>query len=344
MPEFVLPVQYLRQIAELVRLFGVDPEEWLTRSQLTLKQIDEASFQPSLDVFCHLTEDALLLTGEPALGLLLGERLVINTHGILGFAAQQSESLIQAIQLVQRYIALRTTLFDLEHEQDEVSQLEHIRFRANFALGTCERTLLEAVMLAVKNIFDAITLGCARPRQVNFPFSEPTYSHLTIDMFGCEVAYGQNWAGFTLDTVLLEQPLKMADPAAFREAEKICQQELGKLTAKTSTSAGVRRIMLEKQHGFPSLNVTARLFNLTPRTLHRRLLLEGTSFKEILEEVRHTLAVEHLKAGHLTMGEIAYTLGYTDLANFRRAFKRWTGIAPSYYLKHLPRTAGKTTE
>jgi AraC-like DNA-binding protein len=128
----------------------------------------------------------------------------------------------------------------------------------------------------------------------------------------------------------------MADPAAFREAEKICQQELAKLTAKTSTSADVRRIMLEKQHGFPSLNVTARLFHLTPRTLHRRLLDEGTSFKEILEEVRHTLAVEHLKAGHLTMGEIAYTLGYTDLANFRRAFKRWAGMPPSHYLKQLP--------
>lgn len=333
MPDFVLPVQYLRQIAELVRIFGVNPGDWLARSQLTLNQIDEASLQPSFEVFCHLTEDALLLTGEPALGLLLGERLVINTHGILGFAAQQSESLSQAIQLVQRYIALRTTLFDLEHEHNETTQLEHLRFRANFALGACEQMLLEAVMLAVKNIFDTITLGCARPRQVSFPFPEPTYASLAIDMFGCEVAYGQSWAGFTLDTELLEQPLKMADPAAFREAEKICQQELRKLEAKTSTSAGVRRIMLEKQHGFPSLNVTARLLHLTPRTLHRRLLEEGTSFKEILEEVRCTLAVEHLKAGHLTMGEIAYTLGYTDLANFRRAFKRWTGIPPSHYLR-----------
>lgn len=334
MLDFVLPVQYLRQIAELVRAFGVSQEDWLARSQLTLNQINDANFQPGFEVFRQLTEDALLLTDEPALGLLLGERLVINTHGILGFAAQQSESLSQAIQLVKRYLALRTTLFDLEHEHDETNRLELLRFRANFNLGASERTLLEAVMLAVKNIFDTITLGYARPRQVSFPFPEPTYANLAIDLFGCEVAYEQSWAGFTLDTELLGQPLKMADPAAFREAEKICQQELGKLTAKTSTSAGVRRIMLEKQHGFPSLNVTARLFHLTPRTLHRRLLEEGTSFKEILEEVRHTLAVEHLKAGHLTIGEIAYTLGYTDLANFRRAFKRWTGTPPSHYLRH----------
>ena len=81
---------------------------------------------------------------------------------------------------------------------------------------------------------------------------------------------------------------------------------------------------------FPSLNVTARLFHLTPRTLHRRLLDEGSSFKEILEQVRH-LAVEYLKAGHLSIEEIAYSLGYTDMANFRRAFKRWEAMPPSRY-------------
>ena len=48
-------------------------------------------------------------------------------------------------------------------------------------------------------------------------------------------------------------------------------------------------------------------------------------------DVRRVLAVERLKCGHLTIQKIAYTLGYTDLANFRRAFKRWQGVPPSVY-------------
>ncbi|WP_447592184.1 AraC family transcriptional regulator [Aquipseudomonas campi] len=335
MVDFVLPVQYLRQIAEQLRIGGVEPEGWLAHHGLSSSQLHDAHFQLDFNLFRQLIEDALAVSREPALGLLLGERLVINTHGVLGFAAQQSESLRQAIQLVQRYLAVRTTLFELEYGQDEESQMACIRLRANFDLGDSAPTVLEAVMLSIRNIFDAITLGCARPKRVSFPFPEPAYAHLATELFGCEVAYGQPWAGFTLDAEQLDQPLKMADPSAFQEAEKICQRELEKLGAKVSTSAGVRRVMLEKQHGFPSLNVTARLFNLTPRTLHRRLLAEGTSFKEILEEVRHTLAVEHLKTTHLTMEEIAYTLGYTDLANFRRAFKRWEGIPPSIYRQRL---------
>jgi AraC-like DNA-binding protein len=105
--------------------------------------------------------------------------------------------------------------------------------------------------------------------------------------------------------------------------EKIAQQQ--------SWRAKLRRVLLETQHGFPSLNVAARLFNLTPRTLHRRLLDEGSSYSAVLNEVRHMLAVEHLKTGKLSIQEIAYALGYTELSNFRRAFKRWESVSPSAY-------------
>ena len=76
---------------------------------------------------------------------------------------------------------------------------------------------------------------------------------------------------------------------------------------------------------------TARLLYVTPRTLHRRLQREQTSYKQILREVRHALAIEHLKSGRLSVEEIAWTLGYSDVANFRRAFRQWEGVAPSDY-------------
>lgn len=192
-------------------------------------------------------------------------------------------------------------------------------------------SLREDGELAIKNLFDAVSLGASGVMRVSFPFACPDYAWLAAEMLRCEVIYDAGWTGFSLPLGLLDQPLKMANPTSFREAELICQRELDKLEQAVSMSSRVRRIMLEKHSGFPSLNVTARLFHLTPRTLHRRLLEEGTSFKDILEQVRHTLAVEYLKAGHLSIEEIAYTLGYTDIANFRRAFKRWEAMPPSRY-------------
>lgn len=186
-------------------------------------------------------------------------------------------------------------------------------------------------MLSIKNILDSISMGACEVREVAFPFESTGYAALARDLFGCEVRYGASWAGFILPPEVLDVPLKLADPEAFREAALICQRELDKLTANESLSARVRRLLLEKQTGFPSLKVTARLFHMTPRTLHRRLLEEGTSYREILESVRHTLAIEHLKSGRFSIEEIAYTLGYSDLANFRRAFKRWEAVPPSSF-------------
>jgi AraC-like DNA-binding protein len=331
MSDFLLPVLYLRQFAEQLRIMGKSPGDWLEQCGVDTQQLDEPNFQPGYALFSRLIERALQLSDEPALGLLVGERLLVNTHGILGFAALQSESLRQAIALLERYLAVRTTLVSLRHVHDAEAQQEHIQLIPRYPLGPIERSVLEAVMLAIKNVLDATTLGNVRLQQVSFPFPAPGYAQLAQAMFNCPVTYAQPWAGFTFASALLDQPLRMADPAAFREAELICQRELRKLGETTSLGARIRRLMLEKHNGFPSLIVTARLFHLTPRTLHRRLLDEGTSFKQILEEVRHSLAVEHLKAGHLSVEEIAYSLGYNDVANFRRAFKRWEGVPPSGY-------------
>lgn len=63
----------------------------------------------------------------------------------------------------------------------------------------------------------------------------------------------------------------------------------------------------------------------------RRLADDGTSYREILESVRHALAVERVKAGKLGLQEIAFLLGYDSLGNFRRALIRWESMSPSEF-------------
>ncbi len=70
---------------------------------------------------------------------------------------------------------------------------------------------------------------------------------------------------------------------------------------------------------------------MTSRTLHRRLIDEDTCYREILEEVKQTLAISYLSNTDMTIKEISYFLGYEDNRNFSRAFKRWQGISPSKY-------------
>lgn len=326
---FPLPMYYVHQIAEQINSMGGDVNVWLAHNHLQENQLTDPALTLPFSTFRQLILDALQITQEPALGLLIGERLLLNTHGILGYAAMNSSTIRQAVEVFERYIRLRTPLV-APHHQIKGKQFR-IVFEESYPLGDIRRPVLEAVVLTVKNVLDYITMGARNVQQVAFAFATPGYAALAEDLFNCEVKYQQDWTGFALSVDVVDVPLKMNDPTTFREASQICQRELEKLSRNESLAMRVRRVMLEKGNGFPSLNVTARLFHLTPRTLHRHLIEEGTSYKAILEDVRHNLAVEHLKSSRLSIQEIAFSLGYTDIANFRRAFKRWEGIAPSEY-------------
>lgn len=329
--DVTLPAYYLRQIAEQVGEAGVPADGWLARRGLGPQRLAEPLVTLAFAEFRLLILDALAMSREPALGLLVGSRLLVNTHGILGYAAMSGGSIRQVLAMAEKYISLRENLVAIAHEERDDELI--VRFTPCLPLGDIERPVLEAVVLAIKNIVDFITLGSCRIRRVAFPFAADRSAALARELFGCPVSYGSPWAGFTLPLAVIDQPLRMADPAAFQDATRICQQELDRRHDQETLAARVRRLLLQTQSDFPSLQLTARYFHLTPRTLHRRLEDEGTSFRQIQEEVRHALALEYLKAGKLSIQEIAYTLGYTQIANFRRAFKRWEQVPPSQYGK-----------
>lgn len=327
MNDEALPLHYVRLMADLLSGMGVDVPKVLASADLQLADLSDGQRGLGFAPFLKMVHAGLAATHEPALGLLVGERLRINTHGMLGYAAMNSSTLRQAVSLLEIFLPLRTTLVTVSQKVhgDEI----WVGFPVARPLDGLELTVSEAVLLTIKNLIDQITLGACQVRRVCFQQPAPTYADLARDMFGCDVMYGQDWTGLVLPEAGLDLPLSSADPTSFDEAARLCREELDKRDVNAPLSIQVRRNLLSRQHGFPPLQLVARQFNLTPRTLHRRLVDEGTSFQQILDEVRQHLAVQYLQAGKLSLQEIAYTLGYNDPANFRRAFKRWTGQAPS---------------
>jgi len=76
---------------------------------------------------------------------------------------------------------------------------------------------------------------------------------------------------------------------------------------------------------------------MTSRTLRRRLKDEELSFSEIVDDVYRALAVEYLKTTHMSVDDIGMLMGFNDVANFRKAFRRWTGQTPSEIRRDVPR-------
>jgi len=324
--KFALPVQYIRQLVDQVARMNAEMPASFRRKQWDAPLAGDVQML-ALDEFEQLVQDAIAATGEPAFGLLVGERMQINSHGMLGYAAMNSATLRDAVTLMEQYLQIRTQLVRVRHVT--MGGAVRVIFEEAIPLQVVRHSVLDTIVLTVKNLFDHITGGAVRTLQVCFPYAAPSYAPLAGEMFGCPVHYSQPWCGFTFAAEGLDIALSMADPVTLHQAVQVCQRELDKSTQQQSWAGKLQRLLLPGV--FPSLNVAARLFNVTPRTLHRRLVEEGTSYRAAIDEVRQRLAVEHLKLGKLSIDEIAFTLGYTDTANFRRAFIRWTGVSPSVF-------------
>ncbi len=97
-----------------------------------------------------------------------------------------------------------------------------------------------------------------------------------------------------------------------------------------STATLVRAEVVEQLPAADARRVS-RALNMSVRSLQRKLAREGTSFKAILDEARHQLAIRYVRDSELPLREITGRLGFSDPGNFARAFRRWEGVPPNRY-------------
>ena len=105
-----------------------------------------------------------------------------------------------------------------------------------------------------------------------------------------------------------------------------------RLTAPASFLEDVRNAIAEELIAGEATaeNIAMRL-NLSPRTLHRRLVENGSAFRKVKDDLLRTRAEKLLIQQKITLGEVSYLLGYSEPANFNRAFRRWTGTTPAQW-------------
>ena len=151
-------------------------------------------------------------------------------------------------------------------------------------------------------------------------------SHLPVP-----VRYGQPEYAIRVPRVLMEMPLRLADPNAAAMAREACERELKarKSTREDVLTARVRTVLAASSDQLPTLEEVADTLHVSTRTLKRRLQEEGRNFRALVDHVLCERATQMLQEEGLSVSEVAFRLGYNDVSNFSRAFRRWTGQSPS---------------
>lgn len=326
-----IPVAYGHLILTVAEGLGVARATMLEGLNIPANLLDTADGRLSMLQANSLLYRGLRLSGNPAFGYEIGLHSSLTTHGFIGYGLLSYPTLRAAAEFGGKFLALRLPNL-------------HLRVYAEGTQGVVE--VSETLMLgAVRQcMFDLFLVGlwrmvpvlgaqqAAAQKQVElwFDYPQPEYAqHYRERLPRMQFATGANQLRFPAH--LLDLPLNTADPLTARLVTQQCEQELTALGYTGDIAAQVRALLAAPRDGYPDLDAIANRLHLSSRTLKRRLQQRGLGFQQLLDEARRRDALRLLDDASLGIEQIALRVGYSDPANFTRAFRKWTGLAPSAY-------------
>ncbi len=304
---------------ELARAAGIKPE--------SLQDVDARVPRDALTRFWHL---AVQTTGEPCFGLTVIRYAAPTSFHALGYAVLASETLKEALERIVRYRRLIGDIVTLSLEERD----DRYRFTIDVSSSP------GAVPFEAVDAFAATIVRQARllrgdralaPLAVSLQRPEPAISAPFQRAFRAPVSFSQPLNFLEFRRADLELRLPAANAELARRNDEVVVRYLARLE-EAGLSTRVQQAVLDTlPNGAPTKQMVARRLGMSPRNLQRHLATEGTSFKELLNDARMSLARTYIEAGRMPMTEIAFVLGFADISAFSRAFKRWTGRSPREY-------------
>ncbi len=281
----------------------------------------------------RLGERAIALSGRGRLGLVIAAETAFTHLGIAGLAAASAPTLGDALALITRFEPL--TVRSYRGQSRWLPAEEKLSFYSIAPYNNFTRFIVDA-MLATWCRMISECAGPAALREVHIEFAAPPYHADYATSFACPVYFAADENAVLLARGAAAIPLRTREPRLHAELLALCEQKLRQLENESRFDARVQKVLGPLLRGnTPSLEEVAEGLGIASWTLRRKLRDEGTSFQTLLDDSRRDLALAYMKDVGLSLGEIAYILGFSTPGAFQRAFKRWTQVTPGEYRRGL---------
>lgn len=324
-------VSLVRPLLEHLRKLGVDPKAVLDRAGVARAALEGEGTRFPKREFEALWKAASEVTGDPGIALRVSTTVRPDTLGVIGHLVLESESRRKAFDLAKELSPLLWEGFecDFEPEGEFAFMRCHIerdpyagRFTTEYGIG---------IVVAIGRV-----LGTDGSEPVEARFSYPAPPHAAeyerILQLPVRFDTGENGVLFRVPTMDRLNP--SADAVLRQLLERYAAEQIARMPAGAPFSQRVRsciRAMLPT--GSLTADHVARQLHTSERTLRRRLQDEGTSYQEILQQVRIELACHYLAKEKRDIVDVALILGFSDQSAFTKAFRTWVGQTPADFVR-----------
>jgi len=334
-----VPARYYARLCELLAQDGVNVAALLQAARIRPAVAKAPDAVLRLSQVEALLDEIFRLTQRRDQSHDLGRALKLSSHSIVGYGMLSSPTVGYAMTLAARYFRLIMPSFRMRFRVD--AEHAEIDILPVLPMSTsCLLFHLEAIAVALHWEIRELLKNQMPRYELYLSIAPPPHRERYNELVEARCHFGwQSRPGLRMQfpaAVALRTPA-LADVGAVQMAEKRCNELIRSAIAQGKVGDWIRMMLREASDGWPSLNELAQTLNLSSRTLDRYLEKEGESFRKLSNRTRHEKALELLDDERLTVTHIAHELGYTDMSNFARSFRREAGVAPGDYRSHRAR-------
>lgn len=316
------------KLVTAIRELGVDPTAYLAEASIDPALLDDRDARVPV-ASLHALWDAVQRDHPRADAALEGARRYSpGDYGLVGFVSMNSATLGEGLGHAVRYLHLWTDDPGMVLFPDGTLE---VRYRTPFDDGPGLRLATEAALAEILQGARLLTQSALSPSKVWFTHPAPTSTTAWDAFFGTKVSFGAERTAMRFSEEQLRMPLPRADAQLGLFLQSLANDALAKRSpVEESPLERVRQLIGEElQRGVPELGTIARRLAVSERTLRRRLAEESTTFRDLLDETRASLAREYVRDRRMQLSEVAFMLGFSEPSAFHRAFRRWTGRTPA---------------
>ncbi len=294
---------------------------------MAAKDFNSPELHLSFRQLCLLADKALRLSPGALMCLDVGSRRSVVSTGALGMALATSPTVADMLSLITRYQHHFGSLPELREEAatcgyghlvaDPSRVPKHLR-----SFGVCE------AFVAIVALTRSVLKVPFHPHGVSLTRVGSDADEALTRFYGAPLHLSQADNRLTLSVDCLAMTLPGADPVVHKQMIELLDTD-NQVPSPSALIQGLERRIRSSIASPPKFSVLAEALNMSERTLRRKLAEQGASYQSVVDGVYRKEALLMLSRADLSIADVALALGFSDVRNFRRAFKRWTGQIPT---------------